>query len=436
MPAARAADRDPPVECLNAAVGAEETLVHSARRGRGELGFMVDLGGISREIHYLIDPPITPSPEATIPAVLLPAMTVGRPLRFELGLDPVTRRNLAELQGIFSAWADAWPYPVSPPVEIELRAGQAEPAPPPDDRGIGAFFSGGVDSFATVLDHPEITHLVFIVGVDLAPDQTALHEFAVERLRAAAGELGRELIVVETDLRRQTEDVVPWEGFHGSVLASVARLLSPVLSRVYIASETPYRAQHRRGSHPMIDHLWGNADLELVHDGARFSRVEKVQRIADDPVAAATLRVCWENRGAAYNCCECEKCLRTMVTLRILGKLDRFATFPLDLHHEAVAALVPSRAIERDYWRENLDLALAHHAETEVIGAIEACLANGEALVAPPAKVRIDQLEGLVRERTALLTGVTESASWRLTAPLRRAKSVLLGAARSDRGPR
>jgi hypothetical protein len=33
------------------------------------------------------------------------------------------------------------------------------------------------------------------------------------------------------------------------------------------------------------------------------------------------------NTGMPVNCCECEKCVRTMAALLILGKLDQFPTF-------------------------------------------------------------------------------------------------------------
>jgi hypothetical protein len=46
-----------------------------------------------------------------------------------------------------------------------------------------------------------------------------------------------------------------------------------------------------------------------------------------------SLRVCFHppsfdaKTGLPVNCCECEKCVRTMVVLMIIGKLDQFPTF-------------------------------------------------------------------------------------------------------------
>jgi hypothetical protein len=405
------------------------TAVRSVSASEGELRFSVEIAGRERDLRFDIDPPIVPNADVTIPAVLLPAMTQGAPLRLAQPVDPGLLRNLPDLQAIFSAWAREWPYPQGLPREIEVDAVPAHAAPLPADRGVAAFFSGGVDSFSTLLSHPEITHLIFVHGLDLPLERRELAVAVIERLADAAHRLGKSWITVETDARRLGDEFVPWVGYFGSILASVARLLSPIVSRVYVASESPYRGLYRRGSHPLIDHLWGGDAVDIVYDGARFTRAEKVTRIAGDEVARRALRVCWENRGSAYNCCRCEKCLRTMVALEALGVLAKFETFrePLDL--DAVAAVVPGKAIERDFWEENLRLA-SDAGSRPLARAIEAGLANAQ----PRPAARIAELEAIVAARDSDLRGITESASWRLTAPLRGGKSMV-GRNRRRDGP-
>ena len=51
------------------------------------------------------------------------------------------------------------------------------------------------------------------------------------------------------------------------------------------------------------------------------------------------LRVCWENRDGSYNCGTCKKCLRTMIALRIAGKLDACETLPHEIDLDAVRDL-------------------------------------------------------------------------------------------------
>jgi hypothetical protein len=404
------------------------TAVRSVRVGEGDLRFLVEIGGEEHRVRFGVEPPIVPSADAALPAVLLPAMTCGEKLRLEQPIDEGLLRDLPDLQAIFRAWADEWPYFRGAPREIEIDATPAGPEPAAG-RAVAAFFSGGVDSFSTLLSHPEITHLVFVHGVDVAIGDPELAGRVASRLEHAAELLGKSWIAVETDVRGLGDSFVPWESYFGSVLASVARLLSPVVERIYVASESPYRRLHRRGSHPLIDHLWGGDAIRIAYDGARFGRAEKVERIADSEVARRTLRVCWENRDAAYNCCRCEKCLRTMVALAALGVLEQFETFDRPLDLDAVAAVVPGKEIERDFWEENLELARRRGADPGLDAAIRSALANA----APRPEDRIATLEAMLADRGAEFERVTGSASWRLTAPLRRAKSLLR---RSAPGPR
>ena len=74
-------------------------------------------------------------------------------------------------------------------------------------------------------------------------------------------------------------------------------------------------------SHPALDPLWSTEAVEVVHDGAETRRVDKVAALAASPLALRYLRVCWENRGGAYNCGRCGKCMRTMVDLDLAGAL-------------------------------------------------------------------------------------------------------------------
>ncbi len=51
--------------------------------------------------------------------------------------------------------------------------------------------------------------------------------------------------------------------------------------------------------------------MRLVHDGAGYSRTEKVGFVAQHPVATKALKVCWQGKERGRNCGVCEKCVRT-----------------------------------------------------------------------------------------------------------------------------
>jgi hypothetical protein len=65
----------------------------------------------------------------------------------------------------------------------------------------------------------------------------------------------------------------------------------------------------------------------VVHWGASYTRPDKLRAVVDERLVKKHLRVCWENRDKKYNCSKCEKCIRTMLTIEALGKLDEYEVF-------------------------------------------------------------------------------------------------------------
>lgn len=211
-----------------------------------------------------------------------------------------------------------------------------------DRRGVGAFFSGGVDSYYTTLKHlDEITHLIFIHGFDIDLSNNDLAERTLDALRKSAAELGKELIEVKTDLRgRLDRNRLNWglQG-HGALLAHVGIALSTVVEKIYVPSSYTADQLHPWGTHPDLDGHWSSDAVEFVHDGVEASRAAKMEKFIEEDAAMNNLRVCWWNQDNAYNCGECEKCLRTMINLYIAGGLERCATLPDKISIEAIDRL-------------------------------------------------------------------------------------------------
>jgi hypothetical protein len=144
--------------------------------------------------------------------------------------------------------------------------------------------------------------------------------------------MGKNLVVVKTNLREIIDPLVPWKWMHGSGMAAVAHVLAGGFQRIYISTSQWHGHQPANGSHILLDPLWSLESLELVHDGLEATRLEKVRMVAQSSLALQNLRVCYLNVGGAYNCGRCEKCLRTMVALQIVGAYERCTTFrgPID----------------------------------------------------------------------------------------------------------
>jgi hypothetical protein len=184
---------------------------------------------------------------------------------------------------------------------------------------------------------------------------------------------------VETNLHALRDGVVSWRLYHGAALASVALLLAPRFHRVLIPASQSYADLFPLGSHPLVDPLWSTEDTELVHDGCEATRSERVARIAQSATALRWLRVCSEEAGEGDNCGRCEKCLRTMIGLRIAGALPRCAGFPQPLDLDAVTGMDVGNVHRRAFAEDNLRAAEARGDDPALAGALRACLARAGA---------------------------------------------------------
>ncbi len=272
---------------------------------------------------------IEPSGDAQLAIGLAPSMRLGAPL----SVDRASQRlleSVARIQEILHCWDQGLR-------KVDVSA-KAHPSAHGSDPRVGAFFSGGVDSFYTALTHrEEITDLIFVHGFDFSLAHTAVRRRAARAARDVADELGMNLVEVETDYRTHLDRYLDWRLLHGPALAVVALLLQGRLQKVFVAASHTYHHLIPMGSHPLLDPLWSTERLEIVHDGADVDRPRKVAILAESDVAMRHLRVCWQNDEAGYNCGRCVKCLQTMVSLRLAGALDRCSTFPSELDTGRVA---------------------------------------------------------------------------------------------------
>lgn len=323
---------------------------------RTVLAAPVHVGKTEMRLWFRIPTSVNPtlSSDPFFAACLIPAMALGKTLKTE---SPVSASLLCaadSVQNIFHNW-----FP-------ELARIQVSAAPVSRSRerrgGVGCFFSGGVDSLYTFLKREqEITTIVYVHGFDVDLSDDILRKKVSEALRAFAARTGKSLIEVETNLRDFTNQHGAWgEKIHGSALASVGLLLDSLLERIYVPSSYAYSELFPWASHPLVDPLWSTETIQIVHDGCQASRFEKVATIAEDDRALSALRVCWENRNGAYNCGQCEKCIRTMSALEILGALDRCPTFSNPLNLETIRQFELTGHGPELFWKDNYKAAVEH----------------------------------------------------------------------------
>ena len=294
-------------------------------------------------------------------AMLPYAVKTGEALTMSLPVDPELLENV---KGLVATWCNWYPELFTPKIEVPTMS---TPALAPNRRTV-AFFSGGVDSWFTALRHiPElesaaigqVDDLLIVHGFDISVYDK--DEFAIlgKTLLGDAKKVNRNLIVVRTNLRKYGS---LWASRWGLLtnspgLASVALILEKRFSKALIGSSHPFGpALIPWGSHPLTDSLLSTRSLVVKHDGASFNRVEKTTLVARHPAALSDLHVCWRDSGAS-NCGECQKCIRTMATLHLLGVLKANNPFPKAFEADKLAALYLEDNNEEDFIREVLDLA-------------------------------------------------------------------------------
>lgn len=204
------------------------------------------------------------------------------------------------------------------------------------DNKCGAFFSGGVDAFATMIAHiDERPDLITVWGSDITLDDTTGWHRVWEHSVHTAEQFDLDSIAIKTnfrtfidndslnDLCKRSKDSW-WHGFqHGIGLIGLSAPISWIkrYSKVYIAS-TFTAADKQRGyltcaSDPEIDGNVRFCGCQVIHDQYDFNRQKKVANIckfAEQRHLKLDIRVCYAVEGG-INCCSCEKCIRTMMEI-------------------------------------------------------------------------------------------------------------------------
>lgn len=216
-------------------------------------------------------------------------------------------------------------------------------------RGSAAFFSGGVDAFNTLVQHAEEKPtLLTLWGADIKFEDAKGWERVKNHLEETAQEFQTDFITIKSCFRRflnegvLTQTVAKsgdgwWHGFqHGIGIIGHAAPVMYVMGKatVYIASSftAADKGKVTCASDPTIDNYVRFCGANVHHDGYEFTRQMKIHNIvqfAHETQKNIQLRVCWQSSGGS-NCCNCEKCWRTILGLYIEGADPREFGFDYD----------------------------------------------------------------------------------------------------------
>jgi len=242
----------------------------------------------------------------------------------------------------------------------------------------GLFFSGGVDSFYTYLKvksrsrNKRVRYLVFVHGFDISLTDNKLYIRVEKNIQRIANYENVNVIKVKTNMREMLDRYVVWDYSHGSAMASIALALRRGLANVYFSGAIE-PAMYEYGMHPKLDSLWSSEKMKIVHFGYKTLRINKVKFITNFKIARETLRVCWRNKYGEYNCCRCEKCLRTMIHLYVWGALKDFKTFKNDIDLKLISKLRLGKSYIR-YFTTALDELVVKNDNAGLVKALRSCI--------------------------------------------------------------
>ena len=353
------------------------------RSQRADGGWHVDLEIQAGARHQCVSydfPAALGEPEtddAVVPMGLFAAMAHGLPFVAE---NPVDARLAEEALVAMDIAAEWWPDALAPvPVDLPVRADM----PVPPDRGRAAFFTGGMDSWHTLLNHEhKISHLIYVHGFDM-PGRSAEDQALVgRRVREAAAARGFALQEIHTNHREQGEHLVgDFKFSHGAMLAAVGLMLGKSIDGVYIAASDNYIDMVPWGSMWFLDPLWTTGKVQILYDGADTWRSDKAHVFARHPDLLAHLVVCWDGYVHGKNCGHCEKCLRTMLALHFAGIDDLSPAFAQALDPMAIATMRLTSDWRIANYAKSLKLAREHRPDSPILPAFESCVRENKARV-------------------------------------------------------
>jgi hypothetical protein len=300
----------------------------------------------TQEVYFETEPEfaagLSCNPHAFLVGHIVPAMEYGEKRVFiDAEICPELRDGLTTVM----TWLRHWYYrPDRDIVRIEAKAA-ARPSSRSSSNRAGFFFSGGIDSLATLrtnrLNFPEthpgsIKDGLLVYGLEL--DSMEAFGYVKDRLADLARGLGITLVPVYTNLylNYRAEDAknsfLFWnDKYEGAALSAVAHAFSQRYSVVSTNSAYPVPVCLKpKGTNPLMEPYFSSYDLRIRYECTTLSRLERTRLVADWDVALQHLRVCNQftrYTSSSLNCGRCEKCIRTKLTLLALGKLDRTTAF-------------------------------------------------------------------------------------------------------------
>ncbi|MFB8791396.1 MAG: hypothetical protein U7123_21810 [Potamolinea sp.] len=321
---------------------------------------------------------LTNSCDPFVVATIFLAMQQGTDLIVHGEVSPSLLQNLAEFQAAWHCWRPQLYQQIEITADVEREQDKID-----SDQAIAAF-SGGVDASFTMWRHRmkrcsrwqrNIQAGLIIHGFDIPLTQQEIFNRAFHKSREMLTSLDVELIPIATNFRELPQD---WEDAFGTAIASCLMLLQGGYNTGLIGSSDPYHSLNLPyGSNPITDSLLSSNTFQIICDGSAFTRLQKVEEIANWEQACTNLRVCWQNSQSDKNCGRCEKCIRTILNFRVMG-VGLPPCFAEDVTERQISEIRGLKKAQLIELEPILETAKARGITEGWVNALEKCIASNQ----------------------------------------------------------
>lgn len=231
--------------------------------------------------------------------------------------------------------------------QIKVHCDNIESDHLPNQGAVGTGLSCGVDTFTTIRSHLaddcpadyKITHFTFFnVGSNgtLGGEKArSLFKKRLEIVKPCADELGIDLVTVDSNISEILQ--LGFYETHSFRNISACLALQKLFHVYYYSSAYSLKYFELKPGSPGHYDIFNMSmltteNLSFFSTNPYETRVDKTRIVSQFELAEKYLNVCIVDGG---NCGGCEKCVRTLFTLEVMGKFDEFSSiFNLDNYYK------------------------------------------------------------------------------------------------------
>lgn len=254
-------------------------------------------------------------------------------------------------------------------------------------------FSGGLDSYTTYFRHcNENLDLITIHGADIAIEDKKQWSNVLSYNENESIIVKNKKFYIISNIRDfysfEVDKLLPnlgWWGQiqHGLALTAITAPLAFLngYTNIYIASSGTRKSGYKTyfwGSMPEIDNQVTWAKTIVIHDGEELTRQEKIKLVIESTQNSKiklNLRVCYSENNNNLNCSNCEKCIRTIFGIMLVGANPNDYGFNVDTSIYSKVKTIISNGFKTQgnqlIWKAISDYALSNNYNFFIFGQRE-----------------------------------------------------------------